>query len=189
LEHIKSRVRDGWKLGRGGRRGAGVTDVFVYLVWLVEIVSVLYIAIPIVTTAARQPFAEQLDTWADEIEVVMVLPITGEAMINQIESAQTVQELLDLPIPKTDRSLQHAIYTVHSIPGQDLEDAYITIDLQEILSKADGETEVKTKNLVSLAVITSAQRTQLKENSELMNEAIAEFRLSQTEAADESPSK
>lgn len=178
-EHIKSRVNRGWNVGKaGGKRGMPISGWFVYLAWLVEAGIMLCVAGPMAWSAAKQPFAEQLDAWADESEVVMVLPITDDEMVDKIKSAQTVQELLEIPIPQTDRSTRLATYTVNSITGQELEDAYLTVDLSEYIAKSDGETEIKTKNLVSLAVITSAQRAQLKENSELMHEAIQDYRAS-----------
>jgi hypothetical protein len=178
-EHLKSRVKRGWNLGKGGRNGMPISGGFVYLVWLIEAGLMLFVSVPTALSAAKQPFAEQLDAWADESEVVLVLPITDDEMIQRIISAKTVQELLDVPIPQTDRSTRLATYTINSIPGQELEDAYLTVDLSEYIAKAEGETEIKTSNLVSWAVITSAQRAQLIENSELMNEAIQEYRASQ----------
>lgn len=176
--HLKSRVKRGWNIGKAGRNGMPISGWFVYLVWLIEAGILLCVGGPMALSAAKQPFAEQLDAWADESEVVMVLPITDDEMVEKIKSATAVQELLEIPIPQTDRSTRLATYTINSIRGQELEDAYLTVDLMEYLPKTDGETEVKTKKLVSMAVITSAQRTQLKENAELMHEAIQEYRAS-----------
>lgn len=182
LVHIQSRVARGWDLGKGGANGLPLNGYFVYLVWLIEIGIILYFAVPRVVAAAKRPFAEKLDTWADEAETVMTLPITGDEMVQKIISANSVQDLLDLPIPQTDQSNQFAVYTVNSIPGHDLEDAYLTVELHQYSVNSEGKTEVKTRPLAKMVVITSQQRAQLRENAELMNEAIQAYRLSQLES-------
>jgi hypothetical protein len=179
--HIQSRVSHGWNIGKGGK-GIPINGPFVYLIWLIEAGIILYFAVPKVLTAARQPFAEQLDTWADEAEIVMTLPVTNDEMVQKITAANSVQELLELPIPQTDQSNQFAVYAVNSIPGQDLEDAYLTVELHHYSVNSEGKTEVKTRPLANMVVITSQQRAQLRENAELMNEAIQAYRASQYES-------
>jgi hypothetical protein len=189
VRHIETRVEQGWNIGRGGRNGIPISGPLVYLVWLIEIGIILYFSVPGIVSSAQQPFAEHLDTWADESEVVMTLPVTDEAMVQKIEAANSVQDLLELPIPKTDQSDQFAVYTINSIPGQDLEDAYLTVELHQYFVNNEGKTEVKTKPLVRVVVITSQQRVQLKENAELMSEAIAAYRASQIEEQSNPPSE
>lgn len=180
MQHIQDRVESGWQLGKAGRANGGnpINGVVVYLVWAVEAGAVLYMSLGSTIAAAKQPFSEKMGVWADEKEVVMTLPITGEEMVSQIQQASTVQELLELPIPKSDQSDQFAVYTVSSIPGQEMEDAYLTVDWQTHSVNAKGEKEVKSKILVADAIISTDQRHQLKENAEIMNEAFAAYRAS-----------
>lgn len=175
--HIQERVDQGWQVGRAGG-GAPISGPFVYGVWLVELGVILYFAGSIVWTAARQPYSEKMGQWADEETVDMTLPVTNAKMVEQIRAATSVQELLQLPIPDNDQSDRFAVYTVNSIPGDDQEDAYLTVDLQTYSTNSKGETEVKSESLVRCAVITAAQRLQLRENSELMAEAIEAYRAS-----------
>jgi hypothetical protein len=181
-EHIKTRVDRGWNIGKAGRNGLPIRGSIVYLIWLIEVGIVLYFSVPKAVTAAKQPFAENLDTWADEAEIVMTLPVTSDEMVQRITSANSVQELLELPIPQTDQSNQFAVYTVYSISGHDLDDAYLTVELHDYSINSEGKTEVKTRPLATMVVITSQQRAQLRENSELMTEAIQAYRASQLES-------
>ncbi|MFO0939358.1 MAG: hypothetical protein U0930_01185 [Pirellulales bacterium] len=177
--HIEQRVENGWQVGKAGRNGGNpISGIVVYLVWAIEAGAILYISGKATLTAVKKPFSEKMGVWADEDEVVMNLPVTNEEMVAKIKAASSVQELLELPIPKSDESHQIAVYTVHSVPGQEMEDAYLTVELQTHLVNAKGENQVVTKPLVRNAILTSAQRAQLKENAEIMKEAFDAYRAS-----------
>lgn len=180
MTHIEQRVESGWQIGKVGRANDGnpISGIVVYIVWAIEAGAILYISGKATATAVKQPFSEKMGVWADENEVVMTLPVTNEEMVAKIKSATSVQELLELPIPKSDESNQFAVYTVHSVPGQEMEDAYLTVELQTHTVNSKGENQVASKALVRNAILSSAQRTHLKENAEIMNEAFAAYRAS-----------
>ena len=175
VEHIKARVDQGWNIGRGGG-GAPISGFFVYLVWLVEFGIIVWSAVGTPQAEAGRPFSESLGEWATEEEAVMMLPVNNDEMVNQIKSATTVDQLLEIPIPKTDESDQFALYTVNSIPGEELEDAYLTVDLNRYYVDNEGNQKCDTTPLVKHAILTTDQRKQLIENAELLNEALAEYR-------------
>jgi hypothetical protein len=175
VDHIEARVESGWTIGRAN---APIGGPVVYLVWVVELGIILYFGGAIALEAVRKPYSETLKRWADSVTVEMTLPITNPLMVAKISSAKSVQELLELPIPDSDQSNKIAVYEVYSVPDSPREDAYLTVDVQTFSQNAKGETEVAHEFLVKLAVITAAQRAQLKENSELMQEALAAYRAS-----------
>ena len=184
VTHLKFRVDQGWNIGRGG--GAPVAGVFVYLVWLIEAGMFLFYSVKNSSAAAGEPYSEKLNTWASEEETVMSLPITSNEMVTQIQSATSVDDLLSLPIPKTDESNQFAIYRVNSIEGQELEDAYLSVDQVVLSVNSKGEQETEVTSLVRHAVLSSEQRKQLLENADLMQEAFTAYRESlEAEAAAE----
>lgn len=175
MEHINIRAEEGWNIGRGGG-GAPVSGIFVYVIWLIEFGIVVFFAVTVALNAANEPFSEKLGEWASEEEVVMSLPVTNEEMVSQIQTATSVDQLLEIPIPQTDASDQFAVYKVNSIPGQELEDAYLTVDLTRIYLDNEGNQQADETSLVQHAVITTDQRKQLVENAELLNEAMADYR-------------
>ncbi len=177
-DYLKLRVDQGWNLGRRGNGGMPLTGIFVYLIWLIEAGILLYYAVTMPLSAAGEPYSEKLNEWASEEEGVMNLPITDGEMVAQIQSAQSVDDLLSLPIPKTDESTKFAAYRVNSIEGQELEDAYLSVDLIEFSVNSKGEQETETTPLVKYAILTSGQRAQLLENADLMKEAFAAYRES-----------
>jgi len=128
--------------------------------------------------SVKEPYSEKMRMWADESESVMILPITSDEMVSQIQSATWVDELLKIPIPQTDESAKFGQYVVNSIPGQEMEDAYLTVQTIEYSINKKGEQETQETMLVENAILSSQQRAQLVENAELLNEAMNDFRAS-----------
>ncbi|MBL8890271.1 MAG: hypothetical protein JNL67_09840 [Planctomycetaceae bacterium] len=191
LRHIEDRVASGWHIGRGAK--APVSGPIVYLVWITELGIIVYFGGTVILEAARRPYSEKLGRWANSVTNEMSLPITNPVMVAKISTAKSVQDLLTLPIPDTDESDKVAVYQVHSVPNASDEDAYLSVDLQTYSRNAKGEIEVAHEYLVKLAIITAAERAQLKENAELMQEALEAYRASlanrptEPEATDEEP--
>ena len=180
VEHLKERIDAGWNIGRRGN-GAPIGGWLVYLVWAIEAGILFYFGWTMSRAAAKAPYSEKMNMWADESEGVMLLPITSDEMVTKIQSATSVDELLEIPIPKTDQSAKLAQYVVNSIPGQEMEDAYLTVQTIEYSINKKGEQETKETMLVENAILSSEQRAQLVENADLLNEAMDDFRASQEE--------
>ena len=184
LYHLEFRATQGWALGRRGGNGLPIKGVFVYLVWAIEAGIICYIAVREAKRAAGEPFSEQLNTWASESDIVMTLPINDASMVSKIQSASGVNDLLEIPIPKTDVSNQFAVYKVNSIPGQEFEDAYLSVSLLTVTTNKNGEPQKTETPLVKHAILSAENRKHLIENASLLREAIAEYRKSlQAEAA------
>ncbi len=184
LKHLEFRAAQGWALGRGGGNGAPIQGFFVYLVWAIEAGIIFYWAVRLPQRAASEPFSEPLNTWASESDVVMTLPVNDESMVSKIRDSSTLDDLLQIPIPKTDTANQFAMYKVNSIPGQEFEDAYLTVSLLTITTNNKGEPVRNEKPIVRHAVLSASSRKQLVENASLLKEAMAEYRKSlETEAA------
>lgn len=183
-KHIEYRVEQGWEIGKPGRNGGlPIKGPFVYLIWALELGIIAWSAVSMPAAAAAAPYSEKLDQWASEEEVVMTLPVTSNEMVAKIKAASTVDELMDIPIPKTDESNQFAVYRVNSIEGQEMEDAYLSVDLMTLSLDKNGEQTAETKPLVQHAVFTSQQREQLVENADLLKEALDEYQQALEEEA------
>ena len=170
-QHIKLRVDLGWELNGG----APIAGFFVYLIWLIEAGIVIGLAVMMPNAASKEPFSEKTGQWASEESTIMMLPIDNPEMVDKISQATDVDQLLTIPIPKSDETNQFAVYVVNSIMGQDMEDAYLTVNLTTITYDKDGTEQKKEQPLVKYAILTSEQRVQLNENAELLNEAIAAY--------------
>ena len=175
-QHLRERAASGWNIDRGGGAGLPIKGVFVYLIWVIEAGIIFYFAVSTPASAAGEPYSEKSNRWANESEIIMSLPISNEEMVSKIKSARTVDDLLEIPIPKTDQSNQFAIYTVNSIPGEEMEDAYLSVDLHTYAINAKGEEENKQHELVRWAILPTEKREQLVENAELLQEAMADYR-------------
>ncbi len=189
-EHIRLRVEQGWEIGRVAQNGAPISGIFVYIVWLIEASIIIVMACALALSSAREPYNENMHSWANEDEQVMRLPITSPEMVSQIESAQSVDALLEIPIPKTDESNVFAIYQVKSIPGNEMEDAYLSVVMEVVTIDDKGKLESKKSQIVANAILTKAQREQLAENASLMKDAISAYReaVDSEEAESDDPS-
>ena len=174
LSRFKMRADEGIVIGKGN--GAPITGVFMYLLWAVELGIVLFLGWMAPIIAAKKPYNEKLGMWADETEEAMRLPISSDEMVGQIKSATTVEELLEIPIPKDIDNRRYALYDVHSVAGEELEDAYLSVSLFVKSFDKDGELKLHETKLVHNAILTSAQRGQLLENASLMQEALDAYR-------------
>lgn len=173
-DHIDGRVAIGWNIGRAGA-GAPITGVFVYLIWVIEFGIVVVIALALSRHSVNQPYSETLHKWASEEQVVMTLPIDNDEMIERIKQARSIDELLQIPVPKSDETNRFGIYTVNSVEGAEMEDAYLSVKISTITIDDKGEEQKSEESLVDFAILKAAQRTQLLENAELLNEAISEY--------------
>lgn len=184
-DHINERTEEGWRIGRI-TAGFPITGPFVYLIWLIEAGIVVFCAWTGAHTAASVPYNESVNQWADEEDIVMTLPITNYKMVQQIRSATTVDELLSIPIPKTDESNRFAVYTVNSIPGQEMENAYLSVSQVVYTVDDKGEQQSDSTPIVTHAILSKAQRELLVENASIMQEAFDDYRESlEAEALEE----
>jgi len=175
LEHLQERVDVGWEINRRGRANQ-INGFIVYIVWLLE-AGVIFFRSPFrAASQSREPYSDPMKQWASENEQIMVLPISDDEMIAKIQAASTVDQLLEIPIPKTDEATKFAVYNVSSIPGQEMEDAYLSVFLMDLVVGSNGEVEQKLTPLVQNAILTSAQRHQLAENADLLKEAMEDYR-------------
>lgn len=180
VKHLELRVQEGWNIQRRGNN-MPIAGVMVYVVWIVEAGILLWFPLTRGIRAAQQPFNESRNEWASESQVAMVLPITGDEMVSRIQTAQEVKDLLEIPIPQSDESNRFAVYTVNSIPGQELEDAYLTVHDVSVSTNAKGEPVRNETLLVKHAILSSAQRSQLLDNASLLQEALTEYRKAMNE--------
>lgn len=185
IEHFQARADMGLAIGRAGNNGAPITGIGMYIIWLIEAGMVFYFGARAPIAAAGEPYSEKMGQWADEVDEVMTLPITSGEMVSQIKSASSVEELLEIPIPKTDESHQFAVYNVNSVPGEEMEDAYLSVNLLTLSVNKEGEVQSDVKPLVKHAILSSERRKQLVENAELLNEAMEDYRnaVAEEEAA------
>ena len=175
MDHLQNRVDAGWTINRRGNANQ-INGAFVYIVWLIE-AGVIFFRSPFrAASQAREPYSDPLKKWASENEQIMVLPISDDEMVAKIQAATTVDQLLEIPIPKTDEATKFAVYNVSSIPGQEMEDAYLSVSLMDLVIGSNGEVEQQLTPLVQNAVLTSAQRHQLADNAGLLKEAMDDYR-------------
>ena len=76
----------------------------------------------------------------------------------------------------TDESFQFANYKLNTVPEHELEDGYLTVILETITFDKSGTENRKETTLVKYAILTNEERARLRENAELLNEAMDDYR-------------
>ena len=175
LRHFTERAKEGMTIGRRGN-GTPISGAFIYLIWAIELGMALLLGGIATVDAANEPYSEKLGMWASETEEAMYLPISSDEMVEQIKSATTVEELLEIPIPKSLGGQRHVFYDIHSVPGEEMEDAYLSVKLREKTIDKNGKEKMVETKLVNNAILTSEQRAQLLENASLLEEALDDYR-------------
>ena len=173
--HLRLRIQKGWRFNNVGAPWNGPT---VYAVWAIEVIIFMSMGPIAARHLAGQPYCEHLKQWANDVNIVMRLPVDSDAMIDKIRAATTVDELLDLPIPQTGASNRHAEYRVSGVRGKGAEEAYLSIDLVTVKANEKGSKKEPRRSLVKFAILTPENRRKLTENTELLTEAIAEYQAS-----------
>lgn len=180
-EFIKLRADEGWEIGRGGRDGMPIKGLFVYLVWAIEAGAILYLAVPAPRDAARTPYHETLAVWASEEEDLATMPVLPE-VANRVKQTTELDALLVPPKPTDNPEGQFLHYSVNSIPGEEMEAAYLSIKHVEVTVNKKGEQSTKTKDLWNYVALTPEQRELITRN--LQNPPVELDSVSGTESTD-----
>lgn len=161
-DYIRMRVEEGWSIGRFGRNGAPIAGWFVWLIWAIEASIAIYYAWTLTRGEAKSPYSESHAEWADEEEVIGLVPVTSTVAASVADASQ-LQQLLDTP-PTTDQSTNTLLqYKMHSIPGQEMEDAYLSVDKITVKVNNKGETSQDEDSIFQYAVVNSGQRRAITE--------------------------
>ena len=153
---VKIAAQEGITISRSGRGGFTIKDNFAYLLWLIELVIVGFLAASIPFAAAKEPFNEEANDWYGEKkwvgstseesrdELIRLLNMDDMAGASALLSSQT-----DLPTPRID------VYS-QSCAGVPFSDSVITVSQVSTNAKKQQESKEILTGLVS-----ESQRSQL----------------------------
>lgn len=158
--YIEDRVKHGWSMGSDGSDG-DISGIFVWCVWFLEALVVIACCVSLPRGKAKEPFSESCDKWADEEEPLMAIPVPEN--IPMYAGASSYEDLLDFPEPTTNHTGRSLVYTLNSVPGEDLEDSYLTITDHVVKVDKKGEESVTDKNLFSYIPVSAENREDLIE--------------------------
>jgi hypothetical protein len=171
-EYINVRFDEGWNIGRGGRGGMPINGWFVYLVWLIE-AGILVAGSLLALGQARHPFNETLLRWADEEESVATIPLNDPLVYARMREARLIDELVSPPAPDSTSGNQFLVYKVYSVPGDEMEDAFLSVVQTTLTRDKNGKQQTKEDVLHQFVVLKKAVREQLLENIERLKSEAA----------------
>lgn len=153
MEYVSFRMQTGWTIGKHGT-GIPITGWGVVAVWAVEAGSLLFVGWTGGREAARKPFCEACDTWANkELHEFSMPGLTPERM-KEMGQAMTLEQILTPPLGEIKESNRMLVYRVHGCPKcekvgfLDLIDRTLTID-------KNGEAKPKDREVGSRIVLSS----------------------------------
>lgn len=146
--------------GTWSLKGATPTGVFLWLIWLLELVLIVGGAYLLAASQATEPFSETANEWADEETLAHPIGYAHDAVATRA-ALETGQFQTLTPHLDSDELSQFARLTLHCAPN-DMNCQYLT--LENVKKERDNKgkvTETKAVVVQRLAISHSAQQ-QLK---------------------------
>lgn len=162
-DFLQFRTEEGWNIGRAGRDGTPISGPFVWLFWAIEAGVILYFAVFNPRDVARAPYNEELSTWASEEEDLATIPVYPE-VVNTTKRVIDLDVLLKPPKATEENEGHFLHYSIKSIPGEEMEAAYLSIQHIEVTVNKKGETSTTKKDLWNYVALTPEQRELITRN-------------------------
>jgi hypothetical protein len=153
---LKISAKEGITISRRSSSGFTIKDNFVYLLWLIELGVVGFLAASIPFAAAKEPFNEDANEWYREIkligsateesrdEIIRLLNMDDMVGASALLSSQT-----DMPTPRID---------VYSQSSADMPFSDSVIRVNYVSTNAKKQLEVKE---ILIGLVSESQRSQL----------------------------
>ncbi len=163
-EFVQARVEEGWSVtGMAKGDGLRLSGAFVWIVWALETLLVAGVATWVAMLPGRTPFCETCDAHVPREELGRVTSADAAALE---VSARTGDLSGVLPVGRASGSEVTAAYAVRACPTCG-EGGYLTVETSWVVvaegrKGKKGKSEVKKKEVLTNAVLTSAQRDRLR---------------------------
>ena len=114
LGYLEWRADNGFSIGKG--KGVPITGFAVYALWMVEgLIFLLGVSLPM-RKAARKPYCEGCQAWADNHKLAFEVAAPGKATVKTIEKAKELSDLVPDP-SKEETDKQYDTRLVYSVLG------------------------------------------------------------------------
>ena len=146
-KYVEIRVEAGYSISRGASSsgdGMPLSGIFVYGVWAVEAAIVVAGGIWGGWEAASRPFCESCGEWQHEDDTYLY-PTPAFDVVQQLEDARTVEELVAPDIAFADATSRSLVYYTGTCPSCD-DSNFLTVNIKDVTQTSKGE-EVKESSL------------------------------------------
>lgn len=164
--YIETRAEQGYSLGSGGDGGLPISGILVYLIWLIELVCIVGLAIYLARQRIQSPFCEKCQEWMIERHVGAAESVDEDALESAVSNRE-IESVLeprmrDGDVPGTPKTALYSMFQCMSCDRSD----YLTVNLRwHELGKKD-EPEEKSKTLVDHVIVSPEQVETLEKNLE-----------------------
>lgn len=115
-DFLQFRARTGWTLGKA-KSGVPITGVGVWAVWALEALAFLAAGALGGRAAAREPFCEACDRWADLVAHEFALPGLSDQTLGRIKTADDLEPILIPPLEEIKPADRELGYKVRACPA------------------------------------------------------------------------
>jgi len=147
------------KVGTWGLRSATISGVFLAIIWLIELLIVLVIAVLVPYASAKRPFCELSNKWFEEetLPTFNFINEVNEMIANLEEGCQTsFDELLLMP---NNKSASHSVFTLFS---SEKGESFLSIENKLAGTNDKGEIEFNDHEFLEYVYINSSLKNKLK---------------------------
>lgn len=151
-DFVQFRVQTGWTIGKTST-GMPVTGVGVWIVWGAEALLFLGAGLLGGRSAAREPFCEPCDRWANKVAHEFALPGLSDQTIDRMKTAADLETFLTPPLEEIRPADRELSYKVRACPSCDRA-AFLDIAVKTTTFDKNGKPQTSTTALGSTVVLT-----------------------------------
>ncbi len=159
--YVQLKAQLGWSVGRSGD-GLPIQGTFFYIIWAIEAGILLVISTLGGVNAAKAPYCERCDAWADESQVNRVSSLANTEPVEQLQRAENVDQMLEkLPEGESEDGVRRELhYSVDRCPACK-QVGWLSVKLYETSTNKKGEEETKESEVWEHIELSADQMQQL----------------------------
>lgn len=181
--YVETRAEMGWSIGGSSGDGIPISGVFFYLFWLIEAGIVVVGGLFGGLGAAKAPYCERCDSWADEQQTVRMHRIDGADAAEQLKRSENVDQILAkvAEAESEDGVVRWLNYTVDKCPACK-QVGWLTVKLHETTTNKKGEEDTNVTEIWQDVELSADHLQQLQREAEQLQSAQAETPEDQPQA-------
>lgn len=167
---VKLKAEHGWKVSSHGSEGSDFTGAPVYVVWGIEALMILGLALVMTFRAAGEPYCERCNEWGTKrafavpgVRAAVVQPLLAAGDLAAVIALQPIDEVEPVAVGDKKASLAKRsaaiILTVTLCPRCD-QSAYLTVAEKQVTVPKRGKAKEKSTTLLAGATLNTTLRGQ-----------------------------
>jgi hypothetical protein len=162
-KYVELKVEEGWQVSNHGSSGSKMNGFMVYVVWGIEALILLGIAIGMTWKAVGEPYCERCNLWGAEKK--MLLQGLSRADADPLLQSGDLDGVIQLPLP-ADPNLSVALALTATLCPRCADTSFLTVEEKRVTAKKKGKPQEATTALIKHAVMRTDQRSKFLDRLE-----------------------